>query len=57
MILLYNPSYNDATNKAAGGTQAAEQLIAKIAKNRIGGIGQIAFDYYKQTQVIQEAKI
>jgi replicative DNA helicase len=57
VILLYNPSYQDATTKSAGGQQESEQLIAKIAKNRIGGIGQIAFDYYKQTQVIQEARI
>lgn len=56
VILLYNPTYNDDTTKEAGKDPLKEVLIAKIAKNRIGGIGQIPFDYYKDTQYIEEQK-
>ena len=56
VILLYNPEYQDSTNKNVGQTSGAETLVAKIAKNRIGGIGQISFDYYKDTQYIEEQR-
>ena len=56
VILLYNPEYQDDTTKSAGQSSGAETLIAKIAKNRIGGIGLISFDYYKDTQYIEEQR-
>ena len=56
VILLYNPEYQDSTNKAVGQASGAETLVAKIAKNRIGGIGQISFNYYKDTQYIEEQR-
>lgn len=54
VVLIYNPNYQEESSKNAIAAQGAEILIAKIAKNRSGGIGKIAFDYYKDTQVIEE---
>lgn len=55
VLLLYNPDYQEQSAQAA--TQGATgALIAKIAKNRSGGIGKIAFNYYKDTQAIEERR-
>ena len=56
VILLYNPDYQDKSKEKANHDGGCDTLMAKIAKNRIGGIGQIQFDYYKQTQFIEETK-
>ncbi len=56
VILLYNPDYKEISGSTAT-TGKAEQLIAKVAKNRSGGVGKIAFTYYKDTQVISEGKL
>ena len=56
VILLYNPDYQDKSKESAVQTGGCERLVAKIAKNRIGGIGQIQFDYYKATQFIEESR-
>lgn len=56
VILLYNPDYQDKSKESATQNGGCERLVAKIAKNRIGGIGQIQFDYYKATQYIEETR-
>ena len=56
VILLYNPDYQDKTKENAAKRDECETLMAKIAKNRIGGVGTIQFDYYKSTQVIEETR-
>lgn len=56
VILLYNPDYQDKTKENAAKKEECETLMAKIAKNRIGGVGTIQFDYYKATQVIEETR-
>lgn len=54
VILLYNPDYQEKSSQTVTKANTFETLIAKIAKNRSGGIGKISFDYYKDTQVIEE---
>ena len=56
VILLYNPDYQDKSKEKANREGVCDTLMAKIAKNRIGGIGQIQFDYYKATQFIEESR-
>jgi replicative DNA helicase len=56
VILLYNPDYQDKSKEKADANGGCEILMAKIAKNRIGGIGQIQYDYYKATQFIEESR-
>lgn len=56
VVLLYNPDYQDSTNQSAAQAGGAERLMAKIAKNRNGGVGTIEFAYYKDTQYIEEQR-
>lgn len=56
VILLYNPDYQEQSGQSISKTNVPETLIAKVAKNRSGGIGKISFDYYKDTQYIQEQR-